>query len=76
VLPEVVTLAPFDSCNLDNGRTVSKSGQEYLTVAYERMVPLLIECIKQLKSEVAELKSLKSELVELREEVKQMKESR
>jgi hypothetical protein len=66
VLPEVVTLAPFDSCNLDNGQTVSKSGQDYLTVAYERMVPLLIECIKQLKSEVAEL----------REEVNLLKESR
>jgi hypothetical protein len=70
VLPEVVTLAPFDSCNLDNGRTVSKSGQDYLTVAYERMVPLLVECIKQLKSEVAELRSLKSEVVELKERIK------
>jgi TRAP-type mannitol/chloroaromatic compound transport system substrate-binding protein len=66
VLPEVVTLAPFDSSNLDSGQTVSKSGEEYLTVSYERMVPLLIECIKQLRSEVAELRSLKSEVMELR----------
>jgi hypothetical protein len=57
VLPEVVTLAPFDTSNLQNGKMVSKSGEEYLTVSYERMVPLLIECIKELKNEVDDLRS-------------------
>jgi hypothetical protein len=57
VLPEVVSLAPFDSSNLDNGYVVSKSSQNYLTVSYERLVPLLIECIKELKKEIVELKT-------------------
>ena len=56
VLPEIVTLAPFDSSNID-GRLVSCSGNNFLTVAYERLVPLLIEGIKELKKDVDELKS-------------------
>ena len=43
ILPEVVKLAPFD---LDeNGN--SKSGENYLTVQYERLVPIIIEAIKE-----------------------------
>jgi hypothetical protein len=49
VLPEIVSLAPFDVDNLD-GKT-SKSGENYLTVQYEKLVPLLIEGIKELKAE-------------------------
>ena len=56
VLPEVISIAPFDTCNLKNGEIVSKSGQNYLTVSYERMIPLLIECIKELKRENIEIK--------------------
>jgi hypothetical protein len=47
VLPEIVTLAPFDTI-IENGEKVSKSGENFLTVSYERLVPLLIECIKDL----------------------------
>lgn len=52
ILPEAVDMAPFDRDVEGN----SKSGEEYLTVKYEKIVPLLIEAIKELKAEVEELK--------------------
>jgi hypothetical protein len=55
VLPEVVTAAPFD---LD-ADGISKSGEDYMTVRYEKLVPLLIEAIKELKAEVEALKAAK-----------------
>lgn len=63
VLPEVISIAPFDTCNLENGEIVSKSGQNYLTVSYERMIPLLIECIKELKRENVEIKNKLEEIL-------------
>lgn len=48
VLPEVVKPAPFDEgTDYDVGKGKSKSGQNYLTVQYERIVPLLVEALKE-----------------------------
>ena len=51
VLPEAVAFAPFDRDENDN----SKSGENYLTVRYEKIVPLLIEAIKELLNRVENL---------------------
>ena len=53
VLPEVVVPAPFDVA--DDG--TSKSGKNYKTVKYEKLVPLLIEAIKELTAKVEMLES-------------------
>jgi hypothetical protein len=50
VIPEAVKPAPFD--NVDGK---SKSGDNYLTVQYEKIVPLLIECIKDQQSMIEKL---------------------
>jgi hypothetical protein len=57
VMPEVVAPAPID--------------EQYLTVRYERLVPLLIEAIKSqnetintMKSDIEELKALVKKLME------------
>jgi hypothetical protein len=52
VLPEIVSLAPFDREVLESGEIISKSGENYITVSYQNMVPLLIECIKELNKEI------------------------
>lgn len=51
VLPEAVKLAPFDT----DADGTSKSGENYMTVQYEKIVPLLIEAIKELTAKVAVL---------------------
>ena len=48
VLPEVVAPAPFDN--------------DYLTIKYERMVPLLVEAIKEQQTQIEELKEMVAKL--------------
>jgi len=45
VLPEAVKPAPFDLG--ENNKSIS--GENYLTIQYEKIVPLLVESIKELK---------------------------
>jgi hypothetical protein len=47
VLPEVVAVAPFNDCEGINDTT-----EEFLTVKYERIVPLIIETIKEQQREI------------------------
>jgi hypothetical protein len=57
VLPQAVSLAPVDMQGMpETGDIISKSGENYLTVDYSRLVPLLIEAIKELSAQVDELK--------------------
>jgi len=48
---EIVSLAPFDIDRDENGEIISKSGNNYLTINYERLIPYLIEGMKELKKE-------------------------
>ena len=51
-IPEAVSIAPFD---MDENKQ-SKSGENYLTISYEKLIPVLLEGLKELKKEVEELK--------------------
>jgi hypothetical protein len=41
--PEIVKMAPFDS----NPDGTSKSGNNYLTVQYEKLIPIAVQAIKE-----------------------------
>jgi hypothetical protein len=56
VLPQVVVPAPFDIAQAEDGSEYSKSGENYLTIQYEKLIPLLIEAIKEQQVQISELK--------------------
>jgi hypothetical protein len=62
--PELVCLAPFDSIYDPNTRqTISKSGEDYLTVNYAKLNPIIIEAIKEQQTQIEELKQLVNKLI-------------
>ena len=66
VLPQAVSLAPFDMTGVpETGEIISKSGKNYLTVDYSRLSPLLIEAIKEQDQEVIDLRNRVAQLESL-----------
>jgi hypothetical protein len=55
VLPEAIVLAPFDT-DLVTGESIS--GENYLTIRYDKLVALLIEGIKEQQSQIDKLNKL------------------
>ena len=56
--PELVELAPFDSeYNIETNKNISKSGENYLTLKYDRLVPILLQGIKELHSKNIKLEN-------------------
>ena len=58
ILPEVVVPAPFDIA--EDGS--SKSGENFLTIKYEKVIPLLVNAINAQTSKIQELKAKIDEL--------------
>lgn len=57
VYPQAVAPAPFDhEVDLSDGVFKSKSGKNFLTVKYEKLVPLLVEAVKEQQKQIDELK--------------------
>ena len=56
VMPAAIKRAPFDHDLTKPNQ--SKSGEDFLTVQYEKMVPLLVEAIKEQQKQIDELKKL------------------
>ena len=56
VLPAAIKRAPFDYD--PHKPNQSKSGEEFLTVQYEKVVPLLVQAIKEQQEQIDELKKL------------------
>jgi hypothetical protein len=79
VLPELVKLAPFDTVKNKHGEHVSKSGNNYLTVCYEKLAPVFVEAIKDLNKQVSELKKeneiLKNENQQIKTDIIKIKEA-
>ena len=69
--PEVVSIAPFDrKYDEKNNELLSKSGENYLTLNYERLVPILLQGIKELNDKNIKLEN---ELSEIKQDIADIK---
>jgi hypothetical protein len=68
LFPQIVRLAPFDMDQNGN----SKSGEEYLTVQYERLVPVMIKAFKEVKERMDEQDGVIGKQRDEIDELKQM----
>jgi hypothetical protein len=76
--PELINLAPFDTiCDSTTNKKISKSGENYLTLNYTRLVPILLQGIKELnnknKNMDKELHELKEKYTNMEEELRKLK---
>ena len=53
IVPEAIAIAPFDSDRDGN----SISGENYLTIRYEKIIPLLIQALKEQKEQLLYIQS-------------------
>ena len=58
VLPELVKLAAFDVAHDDDGNEFSKTGANYLTLDYTKLVPVLVEAIKEQQQRIEKLEKI------------------
>jgi hypothetical protein len=66
ILPEIVVLAPFDTKFDEDGKVIgSKSGENYLTIDYDKLVPLLVEAIKEQQTIIEKQNNEISEIKEM-----------
>ena len=54
--PEVIKIAGFDTAYVD-GEVKSKSGNNYLSIAYEKLVPVLVKAIQELHKKYEDVKT-------------------
>jgi hypothetical protein len=69
VIPEVVIPAPFDQDENLKTESKSKSGEDYLTAQYDRVVPLLVNAIKEhehtIQAQQTQIDELKALVIQL-----------
>jgi hypothetical protein len=67
ILPEIVHLAPFDTDIDSETKEIkgSKSGENYLTIDYDKLVPLLVEAIKEQQTIIDKQNNEISEIKEM-----------
>jgi hypothetical protein len=56
-VPEVIAIAPFDA----DYKGKSISGENYMTIKYEKLVPILVEAIKEQQKEIQRLMQIVEE---------------